>query len=443
VKGDLAGLCFAGGADERVTARAKTLSLLNNGATFEGRAVPVLFWDVFGKNGHALRTTVSEMGPLLLARLLDLNEVQEGVLAIAFRVADEQGLLLLDLKDLRAMIAWVGENAPELSVKYGNVAPASVGAIQRGLLLLEQAGAESFFGEPPLELSDLMQRDFSGFGVVSVLDATTLINNPRVYTTMLLWLLSELFEELPEVGDLDKPKLVFFFDEAHLLFNNASKALLERIEQVVRLVRSKGVGIYFVTQSPLDIPDSVAGQLGNRVQHALRAFTPSDQKAVKAAGDTFRANPHFSAAAVLPNLEVGEALVSCLDAKGAPQPVERVLIGPPRSRLGPISSAERQEIIERSPVAKRYGQIVDRGSAYELLTKRKSKSGSEGNAKGSAGSIFDALLGGFTGSRAPSRATKGGKTTNPVESFVASTARMFGTEIKRQIVRGIMGSMRR
>jgi DNA helicase HerA-like ATPase len=438
VKGDLAGLAYPGTETEKTSARLKALNITG----FEGAAVPALFWDVFGKAGHPLRSTITDLGPVMLTRLFDLNPVQEGVLNIAFKFADEQSLPLLDLKDLSALIAWVGEHASELSPKYGNIAPASIGAIQRAILTLERSGGDKFFGEPALHISDIMQRDFSGLGVVSILDATTLINDPRVYSTMLLWLLSELFEELPEVGDLDKPKLVFFFDEAHLLFSNAPTSLLAQIEQVVRLVRSKGVGVYFVTQNPLDVPDSVAGQLGNRVQHALRAFTPRDQKAVAAAGDTLRPNPGFNAADVIPNLEVGEALVSCLDEKGSPIPVERVYVAPPRSRLGPISPEERAEVIGRSPLRQRYETAVDRESAFELLAKRTAQEDSAAATSSGAGRLFGAILDGLTGRRA-SRAKGASAQQGAMEALVGTTARTLGTELKRQLVRGILGSLKR
>ena len=330
----------------------------------------MVFWDLYGENGHPIRTTISEMGPLLLANLLELNDTQEGVLYACFKIADDQGLLLLDLKDLRTLLTYIAENAKQFQKDYGNLASTSVAAIQRSLLVLEQQGAENFFGEPALKLDDLMQVDFSGNGVVSVLDATKLLPKPRLYATFLLWLLAELFEQLPEVGDIEKPKLVFFFDEAHLLFDNAPKALLEKIEQVVRLIRSKGVGVYFISQSPLDIPEDVLGQLGHRVQHALRAFTPKDQKAVKAAAQTFRARKGFDVESAITELGTGEALASVLDEKGSPTPVARILVRPPESRIGPLTEAERAEHMKRSPLKGRYDQAVDRESAYELLNKR-------------------------------------------------------------------------
>src|ERR687884_233908 len=359
VKGDLSGLAKAGSGNAKVDARRKLLKL-----PAESAACPVIFWDVYGKAGHPVRATVSDMGPLLLGRMLGLNETQEGVLAVVFKIADDNGLLLLDLKDLRAMLQHVGDNAAQFKTSYGNISTASIGTIQRGLLALENQGAANFFGEPMLDISDLMQgRDAKG--VVSILAADKLMSSPKLYSTFLLWLLSELFEHLPEVGDPEKPKLVFFFDEAHLLFDEAPKALLEKIEQVVRLIRSKGVGVYFVTQNPLDLPESVLGQLGNRVQHALRAFTPKDQKAVKTAADTLRPNPKIKAERVITELEVGEALVSFLDAKGTPCMVERAFIVPPASQIGPITDAERTELVRRSALVGKYDTPVDRESAYE------------------------------------------------------------------------------
>ncbi|MBM3642774.1 MAG: DUF853 family protein [Alphaproteobacteria bacterium] len=368
VKGDLAGLAHAGGTNPRALERAKLLQIDG----YAGRAFPVVHWDLFGAKGHPIRTTVSEVGPLLLARLLQLNETQEGVLNIVFKVADSQGLLLLDFKDLTAMLQWVAENAGQLTTEYGNVSKQTVGTIQRQLLMLEQQGGEDFFGEPALDLADMIRRDASGLGVVNILAADKLMQSPRLYGTFLLWLVSELFEALPEVGDLDKPKFVFFFDEAHLLFDDAPKALLEKIEQVVRLIRSKGVGVYFITQNPLDVPETVLGQLGNRVQHALRAFTPKDQKAVRVAAETFRPNKKFKAAEAIVELAVGEALVSCLDAKGVPGMVERTMIAPPQSRIGPVTEAERAAAIAASPLAGKYDTPVDRASAFEVLTGRAS-----------------------------------------------------------------------
>src|SRR4051812_12195083 len=366
VKGDLSGVSQAGGTNPKAVERAQQLKI----GGYSGRAFPTLYWDLFGAKGHPVRTTVSEIGPVLMARLLQLNETQEGVLNIVFKVADEQGLLLLDFKDLQAVLQWTAENAGTLTTKYGNVGKQSVGTIQRALLTLEQQGGERFFGEPALDLKDMIRTDGSGLGVINVLAADKLMESPKLYSTFLLWLLSELFQVMPEVGDVDKPKFVFFFDEAHLLFDDAPKALLDKIEQVVRLIRSKGVGVYFISQNPLDIPESVLGQLSNRVQHALRAFTPKDQKAVKTAADTFRPNKKFSAAEAITELGVGEALVSFLDAKGVPTPVERCFIAPPRGRIGPATDAERAAVVKASPLAGKYEQQVDRDSAYEVLMGR-------------------------------------------------------------------------
>lgn len=366
VKGDLSGIALAGADNPRAVERARQLKIDG----YSGRAFPAIFWDLFGAKGHPVRTTVSEIGPVLMARLLQLNATQEGVLNIVFKVADEQGLLLLDFKDLQAVLQWTAENAADLTTKYGNVSKATIGIIQRALLTLEQQGGERFFGEPALDLKDMIRTDASGLGCINVLAADKLMESPKLYSTFLLWLLSELFQVMPEVGDADKPKFVFFFDEAHLLFDDAPKALLDKIEQVVRLIRSKGVGVYFISQSPLDVPESVLGQLSNRVQHALRAFTPKDQKAVKTAADTFRPNKKFSASEAILELGVGEALVSFLDAKGVPTPVERCFIAPPRGRIGPATDAERAAVIKASPLAGKYDQEVDRESAYEVLMGR-------------------------------------------------------------------------
>ncbi len=367
VKGDLAGLSEPSSVPDWIPAKLESLGL-KEGFTFTG--YPVTFWDVFGEMGHPVRTTVSEMGPLMLARLLDLNETQTGVLTMVFRIADDSGLLLLDLKDLRLMLQYVGDNAEEFTTEYGNVSPATIGTIQRGLLALEEQGGDIFFGEPAFKLKDLIKTSADGRGVINILHSAKLMHSPKVYSTFLLWLLAELFEQLPEVGDPDKPKLVFFFDEAHLLFNDVPKALLEKIEQVVRLVRSKGVGIYFISQNPMDIPESVLGQLGNRVQHALRAFTPTDQKAVRAAAQTFRTNPDLDVEKVITELELGEALISFLDKKGAPGVVQRAYIVPPHSHLGPISDEQRDRIIKNSEFFGVYEEVVDRESAYEILKKR-------------------------------------------------------------------------
>ncbi|QUY36977.1 helicase HerA-like domain-containing protein [Acinetobacter junii] len=365
-KGDVSSLAKAGSSSPRFDERIKSLHL--DSVPFA--ASPVIFWDLFGQQGHPIRTTISEIGPLLLAQMLNLNDTQEGVLSAVFRIADDQGLLLIDFKDLKAMLTYVSENATELKNEYGNLSPASIGAIQRNLLALADQGGDQFFGEPSLNILDFIQTDTQGHGYINLLAADKLMNTPKLYATFLLWMLSELFEQLPEVGDMDKPKLVFFFDEAHLLFSNASPSLQEKIEQVVRLIRSKGVGIYFITQNPLDLPESVLGQLGNRVQHALRAFTPKDQKAVKTAADTFRTNPDFKVDQAITELAVGEALISCLDEQGTPQIVERGWVMPPYSSFSPITPEERQVMMGQSIVAGVYDQAVDRDSAYELLQKK-------------------------------------------------------------------------
>ena len=432
VKGDLAGLAAPGGGNAKVAERVKALGLADHAP----EACPVAFWDVFGELGHPVRATVSEMGPLLLSRILNLNETQAGVLAAVFRIADDSGLLLLDLKDLRALLQHAGDNAAQYRTQYGNISTASVGAIQRGLLALESQGGEKFFGEPALDLNDLMQ-SVDGRGVVNILAAERLMQSPRVYSTMLLWLLSELFEQLPEVGDPDKPKLAFFFDEAHLLFNDAPKELLERIEQVVRLVRSKGVGVWFITQNPLDVPDTVLAQLGNRVQHALRAFTPRDQQAVKAAATTFRANPKLDVATAITELAVGEALVSFLDEKGRPHPVERALVVPPRSRIGPITPAERQAAIASSLVAGHYEKAVDRESAYEQLKARAEPRAQGEAASGGLGGILGKL--GLPGGDEP--AAKGRTRETAMEAAAKSAARAIGSEVGRRIIRGVLGSI--
>ncbi len=367
IKGDLAGLAVAGEAKDVLAKRAEAIGFAPE---YTFGKFPVVFWDLFGKDGHPVRTTVSEIGPLLLARMLDLNDTQEGVLNIAFKIADEEGLLLLDLKDLQALLAHVAEEADQLTVRYGNIAKATIGTVQRALLVLEQQGADQFLGEPALDIRQLIRTDTDGRGVVNILAAAALMTSPRLYATFLLWLLSELFEDLEEVGDPDKPRIVFFFDEAHLLFNDAPKALLERIEQVVRLIRSKGVGVYFVTQSPLDVPDTVLGQMGNRIQHALRAYTPRDTKAVKVAADTFRPNPEFSTFDAITQLGVGEALVSTLQEKGVPSMVEKTLMRPPSSRIGTITDEERRKVIAMSPIGSIYDQPVDRQSAFEVLSVR-------------------------------------------------------------------------
>jgi DNA helicase HerA-like ATPase len=428
VKGDLSGLCQAGEAKDFLLKRAKTIGLKD----YAFAPVPTIFWDVFGESGHPVRTTISEMGPLLLARLLELNETQEGVLFIAFRVADDEGLLLLDLDDLRSMLTFLSENAAEMERKYGRVSAASVGAIQRRLLTLQAQGGDLFFGEPALQLADFMKQTFDGSGFVNILAADRLIESPRVYSTLLLWLLSELFEELPEVGDPDKPKLVFFFDEAHLLFDDAPKALIDRITQVVRLIRSKGVGVFFVTQNPLDVPDEVLGQLGNRVQHALRAYTPREAKAVRAAAQTFRQNPAIDTETAITELGVGEALVSTLDVKGVPSMVDRVLVRPPASRLGPADPAVRQSVFGRSPVAGRYDEEIDRESAHEILTRR----ADEAARKAEAAQKAEAERKSKPSPRRSNRQSIG-------EALAKSVVRSIGSRIGRAIVRGILGSLSR
>lgn len=479
VKGDLSGMGAAGIVTPKLEARLKDLGLEG----FAPYASPVAFWDVFGEGGVPVRATISDMGPLLLARLLNLNDTQTGVLQLVFKIADDQGLLLIDLKDLRASIQYVGENAKNFTTEYGNVSTASIGAIQRGLLTLEQQGGDQFFGEPMLDINDLMKVDENGRGVINILSAEKLVQAPALYSTFLLWMLAELFEQLPEAGDLDKPKLVFFFDEAHLLFSDAPQALTDKVEQVVRLIRSKGVGVYFVTQNPLDVPEKILGQLGNRVQHALRAFTPRDQKAVQAAAQTMRANPKFDAATVITELGVGEALVSFLDEKGRPTIVERSTIFPPASRLGPLTAAERQAMIQASPLLATYGETVDRESAFEILRGKPATTqpapgaipappagsgGLDANDWGnhttqpqaqpkarpapqprqsapapqqSGGGLLDGigdLLGGSTGPR-------GGHREGVLEAAAKSAARGMASSVGRglgnQILRGVLGSI--
>lgn len=435
VKGDLSGLAAAGADKPAFVNRAKEIGFALNYA-----ASPVIFWDVFGKKGHPVRTTVSEMGPLLLSSLLDLNPTQEGVLSIAFAVADDEGLLLLDMDDLRAMLAHVSENAKDYSAHYGNIAPASVAAIQRSLLTLESQGGALLFGEPALDIADLMRLAPGGAGAVNILDATTLMQTPKLYAMLLLWLLSELFEDLPEVGDMEKPKLVFFFDEAHLLFNDAPKVLIEKIEQLVRLIRSKGVGVYFVTQNPADIPASVLGQLGNRVQHALRAFTPQDIKGVRAAAQTFRPNPAFDTQEAITTLGIGQALVSVLDAKGSPTIVEKTLIRPPLSQVGPIDEALREQTILQSPVRDVYTQVVNRESAYEKLHSRASRAASAGTIWGTAATGSDA--GRATAAPATTQPRTSGRPREGLATAMAkSLVRAAGSQIGRQVVRGLLGAM--
>ncbi len=433
VKGDLAGLSQPGKTSPKFAERVQLVGVPEPAFA----ASPTVFWDMYGEQGHPVRATVSDLGPLLLARILGLNDTQEGVLTLAFKIADDGGLLLLDLKDLRALLQHVGENAASFQTNYGNVSAASIGAIQRGLLTLEQQGADRLLGEPMLNVDDLLQTD-GGKGVVNILVADKLMQSPKVYSTLLLWLLSELYERLPEVGDPEKPKLVFFFDEAHLLFADAPKPLLDKIEQVVRLIRSKGVGVFFVTQNPLDVPDTVLGQLGNRVQHALRAFTPRDQKAVKSAAETMRANPKFDTEKAIQEVGVGEAVVSFLDEKGRPAMVERVYILPPASRIGPITPDERRAIIAASPVAGVYEKTIDRESAYEKLKGRAADStapspaGAPVEGGGFMDSIKDSLGGLMTGS---------GRKDSVVEAMAKSAARTVGSSVGREIVRGVLGSL--
>ena len=439
VKGDLAGISQKGEPKPKIEERIKQLGITD----FVYAACPVVFWDAFGTQGHPVRATISEMGPLLLARLLNLNDTQQGVLTLVFKIADDNGLLLLDLKDLRAMLQYVGENAKNFTTRYGNVSAASIGAIQRGLLEIEQQGGDQFFAEPALNIQDLMQTDGKGRGVINILAADKLMNSPKLYGTFLLWLLSELFEQLPEVGDPEKPRLVFFFDEAHLLFSDAPQALLEKIEQVVRLIRSKGVGVYFVTQNPLDIPETVLGQLGNRVQHALRAFTPRDQKAVKSAATTLRANPKLDVEAVITELGVGEALVSFLDEKGRPCIVERAFVLPPGSRLGAVTPEERGATIKASPLAGTYDKVEDRESAYEKLTQRvleqqpATKPGAVSPQGDSGGGLLGALGGLLGGSTGP----RGARREGAIEMAAKSAARAIGSQVGREIIRGVLGSI--
>ncbi|MCL4305367.1 DUF853 domain-containing protein [bacterium] len=420
VKGDLSGVATAGKSSEKFQQRLNLIGVPSH----EFSANPCIFWDVFGKQGHPVRTTISEMGPLLLSRLLALNETQAGVLQILFSYADDAGLLLLDLKDLRSMLAHVGEIRKDLTTQYGNVTPASVGAIQRALLMLEEQGGDQFFGEPAFELSDLLQTDSAGHGIINILHAEQLIRSPKVYATLLLWMLSELFEQLPEVGDLEKPKLVFFFDEAHLLFDDAPAALLDKVEQVVRLIRSKGVGVFFVTQHPMDVPEKVLTQLGNRVQHALRAFTPNEQKKLRAAAETFRANPELNLEQAIPELGIGEAIVSFLDEKGSPAPAERVYIMPPFSRIGPLDERERLVTMQSSIVAGVYEKTIDRESAYEMLKQKAEQSAAAAPAEEI---------------RKPKAA--GRKPDDVMTAMVKSAARAAASQAGRSLIRGILGGL--
>jgi len=442
VKGDLTGIAKAGQLTDKMKKRFEEHALPQPA----WGACPVTLWDVWGEQGHPVRATVSDMGPLLLARLLNLNETQEGVLTLLFKVADDHGLLLLDLKDLRAMVQFVGDNAAQFKTQYGNVSSASIGAIQRGLLQIEEQGGDRFFGEPMLDIQDLMQTK-DGQGVVNILAADKLMNNPRLYASFLLWLLSELFENLPEVGDRDKPKLVFFFDEAHLLFGDAPAALVEKVEQVVRLIRSKGVGVYFVTQNPLDIPEKVLGQLGNRVQHALRAFTPRDQKAVKSVAETMRANPKLNAQKAILELGVGEALVSLLDAKGTPGITERAWVLAPGSQLGPITPDDRRRLIAESIVAGTYEETIDRESAFERLKQR--AGGGEAPPAGGTTTRGPAapaesgggLMGGLGDILFGSTGPRGGRREGVVDAMAKSAARTVGSSIARELARGVLGSL--
>jgi DNA helicase HerA-like ATPase len=442
VKGDLSGLGAEGAQSEKLAKRLEKLGVTDWAPVRN----PVVFWDVFGESGHPVRATISDMGPLLLARLLGLNDTQEGVLQLVFKIADDNGLLLLDLKDLRAMVQHVGDNAKQFTTEYGNVSAASIGAIQRGLLTLEQQGGDRFFGEPMLDIADLMQAE-RGKGVVNILAADKLMNSPQAYSTFLLWMLAELFEQLPEAGDLEKPKLVFFFDEAHLLFNEAPAALLEKIEQVVRLIRSKGVGVYFVTQNPLDVPDKVLAQLGNRVQHALRAFTPRDQKAVQTAAETLRANPKFDAKTAIMELGVGEALISFLDERGTPSVVERGFVLAPGSRIGPLDAAERAAAIKGSTIYGHYEKVKDRESAYEQLKEAKEAAAAEADKvsrggtpkKGRAAEAEAA--GGILGSLGDMLGGGNGRRQSVGEAMIKTAARTIASQVGREIVRGVLGSI--
>jgi DNA helicase HerA-like ATPase len=463
IKGDLSGIAAIGEAKDALLKRAKDM-----GFDYQPDEFPVVFWDLFGEEGHPVRATISEVGPVLLSRMMDLNDVQEGVLNIVFRVADEQGLLLLDLKDLRAMLQFIAEHADELTTQYGNVSKATIGTIQRALLVLENQGGAKFFSEPALDLKDLMRVDRDGRGVVNILAADKLMESPRLYATFLLWMLSELFHVLPEIGDPDKPKLVFFFDEAHLLFDDAPKALMDKIEQVVRLIRSKGVGVYFVTQNPIDVPDKVLAQLGNRVQHALRAFTPRDQKAVRAAAETFRANPKLDTATVITQLEKGEALVSFLEGNGTPSVVERCKVRPPSARVGPVTPDERKAVIAKSPLKGKYDHEIDEESAYEVLAKRTQATAAPAGAPGAPGQAapqeggvlgqIGGMLGSIFGTNNPrsNRLTTGQlvarQITRSVTNRVAgqivgdlgkSLGGSMGNTVGRAIVRGALGGILR
>jgi len=436
VKGDVSGVGKAAKPHPKIDERIETIGIEN----YQMLPSPVVFWDLFGKKGHPIRTTVSEIGPLLLANLLELNDTQTGILYSCFKIADDEGMLILDLKDLRSMLIWMADNRADLKGEYGNISTASIGAIQRGLLVLEEQGAEYLLGEPAIELADLMSHDFSGRGVINILDASKLIQtSPKLYSTFLLWLLSELFETLPEVGDADKPKFVMFFDEAHLLFDDAPRVLVDKIEQVVRLIRSKGVGIYFISQSPLDIPEEILGQLGLKIQHALRAFTPKDQKAVRTVANTFRENPNINTGDVITELGVGEALVSTLNSDGIPTQVEQILIRPPESRIGPMNKAERTEQIGRSPFKGRYDKSLDRESAYEMLKQRAEQNAAQEEQIEKEELAREAAE---RKEKATKRATsRRSNRQTPTEAFVKSAARAIGSQLGRRVLRGIMGSI--
>jgi len=439
VKGDVAGLAMAGQANDKIVQRTQQIGIPD----WKAEATPVVFWDIYGVSGHPVRTTISEMGPHLLARILELNDIQSGVLEIVFKMADDNGLLLLDLDDLRALLAHCAENRQEISGKYGLISTASVGAIQRGLLQIEQQGGDKFFGEPALDLADFMRQDMSGRGIVNILAADKLILQPKLYSTFLLWLLSELFEKLPEVGDLDQPKLVFCFDEAHLLFDDAPPALRQRVEQVVRIIRSKGVGVYFCSQFPDDVPDNILGQLGNRIQHALRAFTPRDQKAVKTAAETFVANPKLKVAEVISQLGVGEALVSMLLDKGVPMPVERTLVCPPRCRMGAISTEERATVRSRSPVGGKYDTAVNRESASEMLAQRHADAAPAPISNTGAGTGAASKQDSGSGISQTVKDWMFGtnRRQGMVESMAKQAARTVGSQVGRQILRGVLGGI--
>lgn len=435
VKGDVSGIGQPAKPHPKIDERVSTIGITD----YQMLPSPVVFWDLFGKKGHPIRTTVSEIGPLLLSNLLELNDTQTGILYSCFKIADDEGMLILDMKDLRSMLIWMADNRAELKGEYGNISSASVGAIQRGLLVLEEQGAEFLLGEPAIELPDLMSHDFSGRGVINILDASKLIQqSPKLYATFLLWLLAELFESLPEVGDAEKPKFVMFFDEAHLLFNDAPKVLISKIEQVVRLIRSKGVGVYFVSQSPLDVPEEILGQLGLKIQHALRAFTPKDQKAVRTVADTFRANPAIETSQVITQLAVGEALVSCLNDEGIPSMVQQILIRPPESRIGPMSATERKEQIQRSPYQGRYEKTLDRESAYEMLIARAEKSAAqeaEIEAEEARRTREEKRV------KASTRRSSSSRRQSAGEAFLKSAARAVGSQLGRRVIRGVLGSL--